>query len=266
MSDFTDYGENKICQLLTGGTFSLPDSFDIGLLTDVDDASFTEVSFSGYARVSAPRDLNTWSGTQGAGTITVSEGTSRQVSNNVAFDFGDTDADITVNAVGLFDGDDLFCYALFNSPITANAGSRVIVDAGYVVFSLAPTGGLTNSAANILLDCVFRGQAYAPAPQWRVALYTQTPSLAGTGGVEVTGGGYSRVAFDSWQIVNDIASNASAVSFPAPTGNWGTITGCALFDSIGNMMFADSFTQPVSIVSGAGAPRFSEGSIGIMVA
>ena len=116
MSDFTDYGENKICRLLTGGTFSLPDSFDIGLLTDVDDASFTEVSFSGYARVSAPRDLNTWSGTQGAGTITVSDGTSRQISNNVAFDFGDTDVDISVNAVGLFDGDDLFRYSIRQLP------------------------------------------------------------------------------------------------------------------------------------------------------
>lgn len=266
MSDFTDYGENKICRLLTGGTFSLPANFDVGLLSDVSDTAYTEISFTGYSRVSAPRNLNTWSGTQGAGTITASNGTSRQISNNVAFDFGDTDADITVNAVGLFDDGELFCYALFNSPIVANAGSQVIVDVGYVVFSLAPTGGLTNSAANILLDCVFRGQVYSPSSQWRVALYTQTPSLAGTGGVEVSGGGYSRVAFDSWQIVNDIASNASAVSFPAPTGNWGTITGCALFDSIGNMMFADSFTQPVSIVSGAGAPRFSAGSIGIMVA
>lgn len=50
--------------------------------------TFTEASYTGYARVSLTSSLANWAGTQGAGTTVASTGTSGATSNNAAITFG----------------------------------------------------------------------------------------------------------------------------------------------------------------------------------
>ena len=50
--------------------------------------TFTEASYTGYARVAVTPSLTSMAGTQGAGTTLASSGTSGQTSNNAAITFG----------------------------------------------------------------------------------------------------------------------------------------------------------------------------------
>lgn len=56
--------------------------------TQLNAGTFTEASYTGYARVSYTSSLANWSGTQGAGTSVASSGSSGLVSNNNAITFG----------------------------------------------------------------------------------------------------------------------------------------------------------------------------------
>jgi hypothetical protein len=60
-----------------------------------------------------------------------------------------------------------------------------------------------------------------------VALYTTAPLADGTGGVEVTGGDYARVAFDGADFTvadsTRTISNTTVVEFPQHTAAWGQI-------------------------------------------
>jgi hypothetical protein len=50
--------------------------------------TFTEATYTGYARATIASSLTNWAGTQGAGTVAASSGTSGATSNNVALSFG----------------------------------------------------------------------------------------------------------------------------------------------------------------------------------
>lgn len=72
------------------------------------------------------------------------------------------------------------------------------------------------------------------------ALFTTTPHADGTGGVEVTGGSYARVAIPStgWSAITGATgntpgqiSNTNPVTFPTATAGWGTITAIGLYDA-----------------------------------
>lgn len=266
MSDFTDWGEQQICQLITGQTIPWPASLSIGLLETVDDANFTEVSWPGYARVDAPRSLTTWSGTQGAGSVTTSNGTSRNITNNVDFDFGTAGTTTSATAIGVFSNSDLLCYAIRDSALAINEGDPVIVPAGDVIFSLPGTGGFTNYAVNKLADLIFRGQAFSFPSQYRVALYVKVPDLMGAGGVEASGAGYARAALSQWSAPDaGIIRNSQVVQFGAPTATWGTISGAGLLDGSGNIFFVQSYATPKTIAAGAGAPRFPVDAVAIQV-
>lgn len=90
--------------------------------------------------------------------------------------------------------------------------------------------------ANLLLGLELGDASWSPPATWYLALFTTLPSAGGTGGVEVTGGSYARIA-----ITNDgtnfstpsggVVSNSVAIDCGTPSGNWGTIVGAALFDS-----------------------------------
>jgi hypothetical protein len=75
-------------------------------------------------------------------------------------------------------------------------------------------------------DYYFGNTAYTPPATWYVCMFTTTPGLGDSGGVEATGGGYVRLA-----IANDTAhfaaaasrqKNAAGVSYPL---TWFTATG-----------------------------------------
>ena len=92
-----------------------------------------------------------------------------------------------------------------------------------------------------VLDHVFGAATYTPPATLYVALYTVIPTDANASGTEVTGGSYARVAVTN-NLTNFPAAaagakaNGTAITFPAPTANWGIVVGFAIYDAatVGN--------------------------------
>jgi len=105
--------------------------------------------------------------------------------------------------------------------------------------------GFSDYTAQNLLNYVVGKTAMPTLPTAYVALLTAAPtSDAGTGGTEVSGGGYARVATtgSTWNaasassgtapaIVPASISNAATVSFPTATANLGTAIAWGLYDA-----------------------------------
>lgn len=115
-----------------------------------------------------------------------------------------------------------------------------------------------------------------------VALYTATPSDAG-GGTEVTGGSYARVAL-TLSLANlagtqsaasttystgtgGTTSNNGAITFPAPTANWGTVTAMGVFDQAtgGNLLFWSALTTSKTVNNGDAAPSFAAAALTLQI-
>ena len=105
---------------------------------------------------------------------------------------------------------------------------------------------LTDFAENRIVDSVLRSQALGAPTTWHVALYTTAPTDA-AGGIEVTGGGYARVAvaasLAAWagtqgagttvasNGTGGVTSNNAVITFPTPSAAWGTVVAFGLFDA-----------------------------------
>lgn len=131
---------------------------------------------------------------------------------------------------------------------------------------------------NKIIDWLLRGQTFTPPTTVYVGLLTAAPSDAG-GGTEVSGGSYARVAVASslsnWagsQSAGSTAastgtvgttSNNAAVTFPAPTANWGAVTHFGVYDAsaAGNLLFYAALTTPKTINNGDAAPSFAAGAL-----
>jgi len=127
---------------------------------------------------------------------------------------------------------------------------------------------------NKLVDQLFRGQAYTFPGTLYFALFTANPTDA-AGGTEVTGGSYARVSvaaslanFAGTQSAGSTTassgtggqtSNNGAITFPAPTANWGSVTGMAIFDasSGGNMLIWCALGTAKTVNNGDAAPSFA---------
>jgi hypothetical protein len=133
---------------------------------------------------------------------------------------------------------------------------------------------LTNYAENYLIDWYYRGQTRTQIATRRFRLYTANPGETG-GGTEVTGGSYAAVSVTAnatnWAATNGgtgttssgtggQTSNLTAITFPAPTANWGTVTGMATDDNSTNMLEYGTLTTPRVINNGDAAPSFPIGS------
>jgi hypothetical protein len=139
MSALTDTFENKYIDWLfraqalglagsTAGAGSGPVNLYISLKTaaDSDGTPGAEVSGGNYARVAVGTSLLNWAGTQGAGTTTVSSGSSGTTSNNNAVTFPAPSASWgQVVGFGVHDsasgGMELF-YGALGTPKTINNG------------------------------------------------------------------------------------------------------------------------------------------------
>src|SRR5215470_2170817 len=93
-----------------------------------------------------------------------------------------------------------------------------------------------------------RGTAYPAVPaNFYVALFTTTPTNAGTGGTEVSGTGYARQAVPGstagWAAASGTnptqTSNAAIVNFGTAGSAWGTVVGFAIYDAVtgGNLIY-----------------------------
>jgi len=136
---------------------------------------------------------------------------------------------------------------------------------------------------NKLIDHIFRNRSYTVPATIFVGLYTAAPSDAG-GGTEVTGGSYVRVQvgpsdtdWDATQGGTPAAAssgtggataNAAAITFPAPSANWGVITHMGIFDasSAGNLLFWKALTTPKTVNNGDPAPSFATGALDVVLA
>lgn len=138
----------------------------------------------------------------------------------------------------------------------------------------AQAGAASNYLVNHLLDYILRQQAFtAPTTVW-VALATTTGSTSACG-TEVTGGSYARVSVTSgltgWagtqgtgttvasSGTSGTTSNNAAITFPAPTANWTTITEFCVFDAStsGNLLFRAALTTSKTVNNGDAAPSFA---------
>lgn len=142
-------------------------------------------------------------------------------------------------------------------------------------------GALSDYLENKLVDHVFRGTAYTAPATVYVGLSTAACSESSIG-TEVTGGSYSRVAVTSglsaWNGThgnttgassgtNGTISNASAITFPAPTANWGSVTHFFISDAAtgGNMLICSPLTTAKTINNGDAAPSFGAGALTIQI-
>ena len=103
------------------------------------------------------------------------------------------------------------------------------------------------------------------------------------GGTEVTGGSYARVsitsAFANWAGTQAAAStvassgatgttsNNGTVTFPAPTANWGVVTGFGIFDATtaGNLLIYGALTVSKTVNNGDAAPVFPAAALSIQL-
>jgi hypothetical protein len=117
-----------------------------------------------------------------------------------------------------------------------------------------------------LMNNLFGAAAYTFPTNVYVGLSTTTPDGTGTAGTgsfaEVTGGSYARVtvannttSFGAVSAATTAAisrTNATVVTFPAATANWGTVTHVGIFDAstAGNLLAFGALTASNAISSG----------------
>lgn len=124
-------------------------------------------------------------------------------------------------------------------------------------------GSKSDYLENKILDHTTGKTSYTK-PTAYVGLYTAAPSDAG-GGTEVSGSNYSRVttAAGDWNAAaSGSTSNANAITFPTPSGSWGTVTHFGIFDAAttGNLLWWGSLTTSKTIGSGDTA-SFAAGAL-----
>lgn len=141
---------------------------------------------------------------------------------------------------------------------------------------------LTNFAENKVIDALMRAQAIGTPATWYVGLFTAAPSDTG-GGTEVSGGSYARVAVTAgltqWagtqgagtttasSGTNGTTSNNAAITFPAPTASWGTVTHVGIFDAstAGNLWVYTALTASKTVNNGDPAPSFAAAALTLQI-
>lgn len=144
MSAMSDFLENGLVdQIFRGQTAPTTSTLYIGLYTAAPDdtGGGTELSGSGYARVSVTSSLTNWAGTQSAGSTTASSGTGGGTSNNIAITFPEpTSGWGQVQAFGVFDaatGGNLLFHGSLTINKTINEGDTVTFPAGSLAVTFA---------------------------------------------------------------------------------------------------------------------------------
>lgn len=170
-------------------------------------------------------------------------------------------------------------------PVSVNVARvvPVVAASAVVVASFAPTqsaqaAAMTDNWENSLSDFLFRGQAYTPPATLYVGLLTGACSDS-AGGTEVSGGSYARVAVTSslanWagtQSAGSTAvssgtggttSNNGAITFPAPTANWGTVSHFGIYtaSTAGTLLVCAALTNSKTVNNGDAAPSFAAAAL-----
>jgi hypothetical protein len=142
---------------------------------------------------------------------------------------------------------------------------------------------LSDYAENQIADHMFRTATWSKPAGLYIALFTAAPSDSG-GGTEVSGGSYARVnagapANANWEGThgsvtgassgtNGRIRNAAALTFPAPTADWGTVTHIGIFDasSGGNLLIWSALAASKTISNGDQAPAIAINGLAVTFA
>jgi hypothetical protein len=127
----------------------------------------------------------------------------------------------------------------------------------------------SNYLEDEIIKHIFRTGSFVKPTNLYVALFTADPTDADSG-TEVAGGSYARVqtgpADAEWTATvggDGETSNVNAVTFPAPTGDWGQATHFGICDAsaAGNLLYHGPLTQNKTINNGDSAPSFPGGAL-----
>ena len=101
-----------------------------------------------------------------------------------------------------------------------------------------------------VLNYLFTAGSVTRPTAWYVGLQTSS-NTDGTPGSEVSGNAYVRKAV-TLTVSGNLATNNSTVEWSAATGNWGTVTSLAVYDSLtgGNQIAHSDLTAPKDVSTG----------------
>ncbi len=219
----TDYAENKILDhVFSATTWTMPSIWIAASTTTPTDAggNITEPSGNNYAR----KAWSTWN-----------TPASRAITN---------DGDIEFNAATGSWGT-ITHFVLYDASTSGNALAWGAVTGGSIVITTDDTlrfldeqlsvsmnsGGWGTVVANALVAHIVGKTSYT-RPTIYAGLSTANPGDSGSALAEPSTGSYARVAHSAWtSAASGSLNNSGTITFPDPTGSWGTITYFALFDA-----------------------------------
>ena len=127
-------------------------------------------------------------------------------------------------------------------------------------------GFFTDYANNKVLDLLFGAVNLAPPATIYLGLAQNSANKSGLT-TEPSGGGYSRVAVANTGVNFPAAgtgtkSNATVITFPAPTGDWGVLKSLFVADAAtgGNVIAMADLSASRAISSGTAAPKVAAGA------
>ena len=155
------------------------------------------------------------------------------------------------------------------TPITFAIGKfsiqSVPVPAGMPLLQMGYVG---TALLDMYNNWLLRGGAITPGSGLQFALSTVPASTAAP--TEPVGGGYARVNAGAWQqsglgtlsagTLPGVTWNTGAITFPTPTGSWGTIKSIYLVDASSNVLAAGNLTVPRTPAAGSPAPTVAAGA------
>ncbi|MES2637352.1 MAG: hypothetical protein V4605_08505 [Pseudomonadota bacterium] len=153
----------------------------------------------------------------------------------------------------------------------------LIASALLLASTLVQAAAMSDYLENKVIDWLLRGQTYTVPTTQYFALATTSGSDAACG-TEVSGGSYARVSVTSSMAnfagtqsagsttassgTSGTTSNNAAITFPAPTANWGSVVEYCVFDAStsGNLLYRASLGVSKTVNNGDAAPIFAIGA------
>lgn len=249
MGSLSDKAENELLDHIFNAAYTPPTTVYLALCTaDPTDAgtgaSMSEcANTNNYARAAITFAAAASRSVAQSGTVTF---------NQASGSWGTAShwAVVSTNTYGA--GDMLAHGSLAASKAIVN-GNTPSVAGGEVTVTIS-AGEVSDYLANIMLDFMFRNQAFS-APDTYVGFTTATVSDGNTGSTitEVSGGSYARVQVNvnggsspTWDLATGTTptevDNTHEIAFTTATASWGTITSVVICDALtlGNLLFYDN--------------------------
>jgi len=129
-------------------------------------------------------------------------------------------------------------------------------------------GGKSDALENSVLEHVFGVTSYTPPAHVHVELYTVTPTDAMNDGTKCTGGSYAPVQVTASNVNFSTAvageiHNATAITFPAATADWGTAVAFGIFAADGTTGMYWGPVSPEKVISTGDTASFAATTLSI---